>query len=157
MTSEETTATRQLETRVTRLEEGQATLLAATARIESMVENLAGGQKGVYDRMNRPWQWGAVVAAFVAIMSLAGVFGTILNLAISPLEQALLRHHEDDKQFDDRLNAVEAQAAVGERDRYWLEKMTSRYQHQIDMIWDDIRLHHDPSWQGARRQIPHDD
>jgi hypothetical protein len=146
-TSEENApATRQLETRVTRLEEGQATLLAATARIESMVENLAGGQKGVYERMNRPWQWGAVVAGFVAILSLAGIFGTVLNLSLAPIADYITDIREHDRTSEKRVNDLEFKSAYFERDHYWLEKQVDRNGDDVKAVKDRIEILHTPGF-----------
>jgi predicted transposase YbfD/YdcC len=53
------------------------------ARVESMVENLSSSQRGVFDRMNRPWQWGVVVAAVLGMVTLyqMGVQHTAMALA----------------------------------------------------------------------------
>jgi 3-phenylpropionate/cinnamic acid dioxygenase small subunit len=76
----------QLERRVTRLEEGQAELLSTTSRIESIVENLASGQQGVFKRINRPWQWGIVVAAFVALVSVYEMNNRHTDMSLRPLD-----------------------------------------------------------------------
>lgn len=83
-----------LEQRVTKLEEGQTRLLSSTARIESLVESLSNGQKGVYNRMNRPWQWGVVIAAFAAMITLSTLFNQTLNLTVTPIAESVLALEE---------------------------------------------------------------
>jgi hypothetical protein len=121
MPSEEM-GTPQLERRVTRLEEGQAQLLSVTARIESMVESLAVNQKGAIDRINRPWQWGAVIAAFAAIVATAGIFATVLALTVDPIRENIEHLQQDHNEFHERIRANERASAIGERDRYWLQR-----------------------------------
>jgi hypothetical protein len=139
-------ATEHLESRVTRLEEGQIQLLAGMARVESMVESLAGGQKGVFERINRPWQWGAVVAAFVAILSLAGIFGTILNLSLSPIADHIQDVREHDRVTERRVNDLEFKSAYFERDHYWLEKEVDRNGSDIGDLIERIRILHTPGF-----------
>ena len=62
---------------------GQVSKLSAN--IETLMEN----QKGLYDRMNRPWQWGVIVAAFALMLSMAGLFATVLTLTVNPVREAL--------------------------------------------------------------------
>lgn len=152
MTNEHDFTESKFERRVSRLEEGQHQLIGTLSRVESIVETLASNQKAVTGRINRPWQWGAVVAGFVAIMSMAGVFATVLSLSITPI-QAGLTHIEEtalvdqasNKQqhhlYESRLNSVEAAAATYAEALRWNEKMGDRNNNQIDLLWFQLKNH----------------
>ena len=67
-----------LDARVTELEKGQQTLIAGMSRIETIASQLMDNQKGVFGRLNRPWQWSLVVAIFLGLFTISGGFATAL-------------------------------------------------------------------------------
>lgn len=127
-----------LENRVTKLEEGQQTLIAGMSRIETIASQLIDNQKGVFNRINRPWQWGVIVAVFAVLVSLASVGGTIITLIVTPIKETIADIQEEDTTMDNRnrnyhdamtneihKNAIDA--AVNREALRWLEKVEERY------------------------------
>ena len=74
-------------------------------QLSSDVRTLVDNQKGMFNRINRPWQWGVVVAAFVALFTVSGVFATVLNLTISPINASLAEVNAEAK--SNRTNQME--------------------------------------------------
>ena len=106
---------------------------ALTANMNTLMDN----QKGMFNRMNRPWQWGVVVAAFIAMFSMAAMFGTMASLIVGPIHDNLVHlesvHARDVERnlalhmwFRDSLNVLEQDAAESKKDREWLSKMEER-------------------------------
>lgn len=124
-------------------------LAKSLSRTEANVETLLKNQGRVAARLDRPWQWGAVVSAFVALLSFSAMFATILALAIGPLQKELDNHLAYSRnitgQYESRINHLEVSAAVSGESRRWLERMTDRNNDQIDMIWIEMKEHHPPS------------
>jgi hypothetical protein len=54
---------------------------ALTANLGTWIE----AQKGTTARMNRPWQWGVVVAIFIGLFSVLQIQSAILGLVINPI------------------------------------------------------------------------
>lgn len=140
---------RQLEARVNRLEEGQTELLSAVARIESMVESLASTQQGVSTRINRPWQWGVVVAAFVAVVAVyemtlrhTDMALAPLNLNIATLQDGLnhvenLRIGDEERQRDIHVmlnrQLIDQQIMVAKQEEAmeWMKLLENRYNNRL--------------------------
>lgn len=127
-----------LENRVTRLEEGQQTLIAGMSRIETIAGQLVENQRGVFGRLNKPWQWSVVVAIFAALFSLSGGFATAMVLVIDPIKASIARIQEDDQISDARNRAMhekmtdeihqnEIASAVNAEALRWVEKVEERY------------------------------
>ena len=143
------TGLEQLDRRVTRLEETQASLLRSVSRIESMVENLSVGQRGVWDRMNRPWQWGVVVAAVLGLLGLyqAGVQHTTLalepvRLSVSTVQaqvsDLVTARYDDEQQrkaahadIHEHLATIREHDAQRDRDIQWLKMLEQRYDNRL--------------------------
>jgi hypothetical protein len=141
-----------LEQRVTRLEEGQTQLLSTTARIESLVENLSNGQKGVYNRMNRPWQWGVVIAAFAAMITLATLFNQTLTLTVEPitesvarLEEVMLKQQETVAEslllHEEEITRNSMTSAVNAESMRWLETLEARGHRHIETLERESERH----------------
>ena len=127
-----------LESRVTELEKGQQTLIAVTTRIETMASQLMDNQKGVFGRLNRPWQWSVVVAIFAGLFTLVGGMSTALVLVVDPIKSTIADIQQNDKEADDRNRAYHdkiideshdnaVQIAVNKESIRWMEKLEERY------------------------------
>ena len=118
-------------------------LAAEVATISANVQTLLNNQTTISERMNRPWQWGVVVAVFLGIFSMAGAFATVLNLSRTPIKSQLSQQHEHTERinsyFEERMNNVEALAAVSSNDREWLEKVSDYNREHIDKLWFQVK------------------
>jgi hypothetical protein len=123
----------------------QSEIATVSANVSSLLEN----QRGLFTRINRPWQWGLVGTLFVAMLSIFGAFATILNLTVGPMKETLAeishtskeRHEMQEAEIHgerDRQLAInmwmrefmeENRVAVGrnEEKMRWLEKIEERY------------------------------
>jgi hypothetical protein len=64
-------------------------LSSGLSRLEALMETWIESQRSVTTRMNRPWQWGVVVAIFMLVFSMAGGFGVIANLIVTPMNKSI--------------------------------------------------------------------
>ena len=109
-----------------------------TAHVETLIEN----QKGMFSRMNRPWQWGVVIAAFVAMFTVSGVFATILTLSLDPVKSNIqvldLAHARDVERnlelhmwFRESIEEMREGDANMEARIQWLEKLEERINERL--------------------------
>jgi hypothetical protein len=112
------------------------------SRLEALMESWIESQRGVTSRLNRPWQWGVVVAAFMVIFSMSGAFGVIANLIVTPIHATLDRVQihsmsEEEKYlklhmwFRDQLEAQAVKDAEMEIEIKWLKLMEERVNGRI--------------------------
>lgn len=113
---------------------------ALSADVRTLLEN----QKGMHSRINRPWQWGVVVAVFVALFSMSGLFATILTLSINPIKASLVhieegmlgdesRQREIHLMLTGEMISGKVQNAVSQESLRWIEKLESRYDMQFGL------------------------
>ena len=109
-----------------------------SANMETMLDN----QKGMFNRINRPWQWGVVVAIFMAIFSMSAMFGTMATLIVGPLKESI--SHTDNVHALDverdlalhiwmrtSIDTNNEALAANQVDIDWLKKMESRANRRI--------------------------
>ena len=126
-----------LEGRVSRLEETTSNLLSSTSKIESMVETLVSSHQGTQQRLNRPWQWGVVIAGFVALITMAGLFNQTLALTVEPMKENIDQIHESALRYRESTDEVLTMLASNQNqlhervssvatDIKWMEKLEAR-------------------------------
>lgn len=109
-----------------------------TAHVETLIEN----QKGMFSRMNRPWQWSVVVAAFVGMFTVSGVFATVLTLSLDPVKanlEAVQQTHARDVErnldlhmwFRESIEEMREGDADMEARIQWLEKLEERLNNRM--------------------------
>lgn len=141
--------TEQLEKRVSRLEESTTELLGSVARIESMVGSLTQSHGDVSRRINRPWQWGVVASAFIAIVMLYEMTNRHTDMAIAPVNlniatlQNGINHLELGRVADDQrsrdvhvmlngqLIAMQVKLGKQEESMAWMKLFESRHNQRM--------------------------
>lgn len=137
------------ERRLDRLETVVSELAESQSALQADVKTILKNQEGVFKRMNRP-VGPVLIGAGAILISMIGVFATILTLMINPIKDNIdtlttymLRAEQEETveeaRFEDRMNIVESKAAVSEESRRWLERMTGRNNQQIDEIWRELK------------------
>lgn len=118
------------------------TLSVVVHRMSASVEALTENQKGMFSRMNRPWQWGVVMAVFMALFSMAGMFGIMANLIVSPITDviaAIQTDHDRDVSrdltlhmwFRETIANMQVSDAKADAEIEWLGKMEERLNSRI--------------------------
>jgi hypothetical protein len=113
------------------------TLSGSVNRLTANMETMMDNQKGMFNRMNRPWQWGVVVAGFMMMLSMAAMFGTMATLIITPIERSITHaevlHAEDVERnlrlhmwFRETIAEMQVGDAQNETDIEWLMLMEER-------------------------------
>ena len=125
---------------------------ALTADVRTLVEN----QKSLFNRQNRPWQWGVVVAGFMAMFSMSGMFGVMASLIVTPIQDSIEHqsavHAKDLLALSDvhardvernlelhmwmktTLTEVQIADAKADTDIKWLMKLEDRYNSRIHKV-----------------------
>ena len=85
--------------KINRVVEGLGALSGTVSKLSANVETMMESQRGVYSRINRPWQWGVVVAGFTALLSLAIIMTTVMTLTVNPIKDSM-KHMEAQYQLD---------------------------------------------------------
>jgi len=111
-------------------------------RMSASVEALTDNQKGMFTRLNRPWQWGVVMAGFMAMFSMAAMFGTMATLIVGPIHdnmehQAELHQADVERNlelhmwFRETIAHLERENASSVKDREWLRLMEQRMNERL--------------------------
>ena len=99
-----------------------------SADVKTLVEN----QRGMFSRINRPFNWGWFATG-------VGIIFVGIGLVINPIKSTLRHIEEIGFITESRLNSVEKEIAVAMEAKRWNEKMTDRNNHQIDEIWFQLK------------------
>jgi hypothetical protein len=130
----EQTADRQSLIRVT---QGLAQVSGDVGKLATSVEQLAANQKGMFDRLNRPTQWG-VFAAFATVIFLVmslvitEIKGSIYSLQTQQ-QMDIKRNLDLHMWFRDKLDTINAQDARNEANMLWIMKLEERLNRRIHM------------------------
>ena len=89
-------------------------LSGVVSRMSAVVETVAENQKGMFTRLNRPWQWGVVVAGFMMVFSMSGMFGVMATLIVNPIVDSI--NHGAEMHSQDIKRVEVAHARDVERD-----------------------------------------
>ena len=122
--------------RINQLTDNIATINQSVGALTADVQTLINNQKGMFDRINRPTQWGVLVsaAAFVAI---------VLGLVIAPLKQDLELIRQYDRAetehnlsqhiaFEVKTDDTNVLVTRNQVDLEWMAKMEERlYDHHV--------------------------
>jgi hypothetical protein len=65
--------------------DGLGSLEGIVSRLAANMETWIENQRSMGHRMNRPWQWGAVVGVFMGLFSMSAMFGVMATLIITPI------------------------------------------------------------------------
>ena len=128
--------------KINALAEGLAVVNQNVGKLTANVEILIDNQKGMFSRMNRPWQWGVVVAAFAAMFTVSGVFATVLTLSLDPVKKQVDRmydvgNREVERNLDLHMWFRESIEEIREQDANmqarieWLEKLEQRQNDRL--------------------------
>ena len=121
-----------------------STLSGVVNRMSASVEALTENQRGMFSRMNRPWQWGVVIAGFTAMLSMSAIMSIMLNLTIDPIKDSM-RHVETQYQLDVARNLelhiwfketqeeVQKDIARVRTHVEWLSKMEERMNNRLHL------------------------
>lgn len=131
--------------KVNRLADGLSMLSQDVGQLTANVKVLMDNQKGMFNRLNRPWQWGVVITGFVAMFSLAGMFATILTLTVNPIKDALVEisiEHKSDRSNQMEINMWQRESMEKNRedairnatDLAWLKKLEKRVNDRAHQI-----------------------
>ena len=118
------------------------TLGGQVSKLSANMDTLIDNQKGMFNRLNRPWQWGVVVAGFMMMFSMAAMFGTMATLIITPIEKNLthlqeMQASEEAKYlelhmwFRDKLEDGAVADAKQDTNIAWMMKMEERVNGRI--------------------------
>jgi hypothetical protein len=129
-------------------------LSSEVATISANVQTLLNNQNIFTERLNRPWQWGVVVAALLGLVSVFGAFATLLNLTVQPMKANLAevsmtskeRHQvQEMKLHEQRENQLQInmwmreymeaskEIMIRNDERLkWLEMLEDRYNNRIE-------------------------
>ena len=119
-----------------------ANLSVNVGTLSSDVKALVANQREVFNRINRPWQWGVVIAAFVAMFTVSGVFATVLTLSLDPVKanlQILTDTHARDVErnldlhmwFRESIEEMRESDSDMEARIAWLEKLEERMNDRL--------------------------
>lgn len=108
-----------------------------SADVRTLVEN----QRGMFSRMNRPVA-PLIIAAFAVLISLSGMFFTLLTLTINPVKENIVHIEATQLRMEEKELALHImlkedieqaliQAAVNEETLRWVEKMEDRYNARL--------------------------
>ena len=116
--------------KINALADGLATLSSNMGALTANVNTLMKNQEGMYNRINRPPQWGVLVSA-LALVALA------LGLVITPIKEELTQVKAEQRMeaernvelhimFNQRLGEQIKISTANETNVKWIEKMESR-------------------------------
>lgn len=109
-------------------------LIGTVGKLSANVETWIETQKSMSHRMNRPWQWGVVVAGFMAMFSMSAMFATMATLIVNPIQRNIAhleathatteeRNLELHMWFKETVTEMQINDAKAETDIKWLEKL----------------------------------
>ena len=103
-----------------------------TADVRTLIDN----QRGMFGRINKPPQWGAMISLGALIVVGAGLLTAPIKDDIVHIEAQMLRNDERNLELHmwmkDQLDDLEVQSAKAETNVEWLSRLEERA---------DIRLH----------------
>lgn len=128
--------------KINALAEGLSVVSQSVSKLSANVEVLLENQKGLFNRMNRPWQWGVVIAAFVAMFTVSGVFATVLSLSLDPIKanmHTMTETHSRDVErnlelhmwFRNSIEEIREHDAEMDARIDWLEKLEKRQNERL--------------------------
>jgi hypothetical protein len=125
--------------------QGLGTLTGTVGRLSANMETMMDNQKGMFNRMNRPWQWGVVVSIFMGMFAMSAMFATMATLIVGPMQknqQHLEAAHARDVErnltlhmwFRETLSEMQVGDAQNETDIEWMMKMEDRLNDRIHRV-----------------------
>lgn len=114
-------------------------------KLSANVETLMDNQKGMFNRLNRPWQWGVVISVAIGLVSMSGMFATILTLTVNPIKDALAEtsvEHKADRSNQMDINIWQREAIEKNRedtirnatDLDWIKKLEERVNNRAHKL-----------------------
>jgi hypothetical protein len=85
--------------------DGLGSLQGIVSRLAANMETMIDSQKIIGHRMNRPWQWGAVVGVFMGLFSMSAMFGVMATLIITPINDNIAHQAVTHSQDVEKLEA----------------------------------------------------
>jgi hypothetical protein len=133
---------RQRDDQIKLITQNQQDIASSVSKLTATVEGLTEGQRGMFSRMNRPWQWGVVLAAFMALASFSAMFGTVLTLSLNPIRDNLTHMEANHLRMEEKELALhmmlkediennQIEIARLQEGNRWMEKLEERYNMRI--------------------------
>lgn len=127
-------------------------LTGTVSALASKVDAISKNQSGMFERMNRPWQWSVVVAIMIGMITMMGAFATILNLTVKPIENNMAQNHEYQRRFRDSVDAdlqqiIDHQTnqassiAVLEEAGRWHVRSLDNHRDELRWLRDEFQTH----------------
>ena len=118
------------------------TLGSQVSKLSANMETLIDNQKGMFSRINRPWQWGVVVSIFMGLFAMSAMFATMATLIVGPihnnLKQLEIIHSRDVERnldlhiwFRETLANMQVSDAKEAANIAWLMKMEERLNNRL--------------------------
>ena len=109
-------------------------LIGTVGKLSANMETWIDTQKSMSHRMNRPWQWGVVLAAFMMVFSMSAMFATMATLIVRPINDNIAhmvnthardaeRHLNQNVRLRATISEMQINNAKAEANIKWLTKL----------------------------------
>ena len=115
-------------------------LSSEVATISANVQTLLNNQSSLSERMNRPWQWGVVVAVFLALFSISGAFATVLTLTVNPIKDSVTHaanEHKAERENQLKINMWMREYMENNRNDITSNKETLRLLEKLEARYNE--------------------
>ena len=121
--------------KINALADGLSTVNTNLGRLTANVETLLSNQKGMFDRINRPTQWGVLVSAALLVAVILGLVTGPMKEEISDLEEKVIletnRNVELHIMFNQRLGEQIKLSTANEINVEWIKRMEDRMNRRM--------------------------
>ena len=121
--------------KINTLADGLSKVNQSVGRLTANVETLIENQKGMFNRINRPTQWGTLVAAAALVAIILGLVTGPMKEEIDNLETKVIleteRNIELHIMFNNRLGEQIKTSTANETNIQWIMKMEDRLNRRL--------------------------
>jgi X-X-X-Leu-X-X-Gly heptad repeat protein len=121
--------------KINTLADGLAQVNQSVGRLTANVETLIDNQKGMFNRINRPTQWGVLVSAALLVAVILGLVTGPMKEEISDLEAKVAmetnRNIELHIMFNNRLGEQIKLSTANETNIQWIIRMEERTNNRL--------------------------